>query len=66
MLPAANLDYELEALGRDGVTGSGTNLFLRLAAEFPRRNQHIRGARRSLKIAAGPSTTTHYARLRSG
>jgi len=27
MLPVANLDYELEALGTDGVAGSGTNLF---------------------------------------
>jgi hypothetical protein len=27
MLPVADLDYELEAQERDGVSGSGTNLF---------------------------------------
>jgi hypothetical protein len=27
MLPAADLDYELEALGPHGVAGSGTSLF---------------------------------------
>jgi len=42
MLPVANLDYELEALGQLGVAGSGTRLFWRLAAGFPRPRQHIR------------------------
>jgi hypothetical protein len=37
MLPAADLDYELEALGQSGVTGSGTSLSCQLEAEFPRR-----------------------------
>jgi len=42
MLPVADLDYGLEALGQHGVAGSGTSLFYRLAAGFPRPLQHIR------------------------
>jgi hypothetical protein len=42
MLPVADLDYELKAPGTNGVAGSGTNLFWRLEAGFPRPDQHIR------------------------
>jgi hypothetical protein len=45
MLPVANLDNELEALGQLGVAGSGARLFWRLAAGFPRPRQHIRDSR---------------------
>jgi hypothetical protein len=46
MLPVADLDYELEALGPHGVAGSGTRLFWRLADGFPRPRQHIRDRHR--------------------
>jgi hypothetical protein len=51
MLPVADLDYELKALGAHGVAGSGTSLFWRLAAGSPRPRQHIRGAPQSCSRA---------------
>jgi hypothetical protein len=42
MLPAADLDNELEALGQHGVAGSGTSPFWGPAVEFPRPPLHIR------------------------
>jgi hypothetical protein len=35
MLPVANLDYELKALGIDGVAGSGTARFRGRRPGFP-------------------------------
>jgi len=35
MLPGANLDYELEALGTDGVAGSGTSPLRGWRPSFP-------------------------------
>jgi hypothetical protein len=45
MLPVADLDNELEALGPHGVAGSGANSFYGLAAGFPRPRQHIKDRR---------------------
>jgi hypothetical protein len=54
MLPVADLDYELEALGTNGVAGSGTDLFLRSAAGSPRRPQHIRDKNGSSPLDHSP------------